>query len=298
MRNAIGSRATIPPVTCYGVLSSGIICVEGITGGAVHIDYNCVPSVIYTHPVSSWLTAIPLTSRHLQHFWPLSLSLSLFFLALVVWELCVGVPVFPVVVLAFSFFSSLLSFLSLLLSLPFLFPFPFSSCFRSRPHSRSRFRSVSGFRSPPGLRSCFRSRFPFRSLSRFQSCRRPRSRIWGFVFPIAWSEWSFSMLQEVAWVGKTEEMLKEEVTNAWNLATGANSVNTFSSAFYEFTRDPNTIDQTRQNITHACNSTVLNPFTPKGDQYQISPATSPEILHSAAWRTWLFIAYAGEIWLY
>ncbi|KAH7936573.1 hypothetical protein HPB49_001447 [Dermacentor silvarum] len=28
----------------------GIVCVEGIMGGPVHIDYNCVPSVIYTHP--------------------------------------------------------------------------------------------------------------------------------------------------------------------------------------------------------------------------------------------------------
>ncbi|KAH7947978.1 hypothetical protein HPB52_017325 [Rhipicephalus sanguineus] len=27
-----------------------IVCVEGIMGGPVHIDYNCVPSVIYTHP--------------------------------------------------------------------------------------------------------------------------------------------------------------------------------------------------------------------------------------------------------
>ncbi len=30
----------------------GIICVEGMMGGAAHIDYNTVPSVIYTHPVS------------------------------------------------------------------------------------------------------------------------------------------------------------------------------------------------------------------------------------------------------
>ena len=33
----------------------GIICVEGICGGAVHIDYNCVPSVIYTHPEVAWV---------------------------------------------------------------------------------------------------------------------------------------------------------------------------------------------------------------------------------------------------
>ena len=34
----------------------------------------------------------------------------------------------------------------------------------------------------------------------------------------------------------------------------------------------------------------LNPFTPKSDQCQISPAASAEILHHAVWRTWLFIA--------
>ena len=33
----------------------GIVCVEGINGGAVHIDYNCVPSVIYTHPEVAWV---------------------------------------------------------------------------------------------------------------------------------------------------------------------------------------------------------------------------------------------------
>ena len=27
-----------------------IIAAEGMLGGPVHIDYNCVPSVIYTHP--------------------------------------------------------------------------------------------------------------------------------------------------------------------------------------------------------------------------------------------------------
>ena len=35
----------------------------------------------------------------------------------------------------------------------------------------------------------------------------------------------------------------------------------------------------------------INPFTPKSDQLQISPAASAEILHCTAWRTWLFIAY-------
>ena len=39
----------------YTFFSAGIICVEGIAGGAVHIDYNCVPNVIYTHPEVAWV---------------------------------------------------------------------------------------------------------------------------------------------------------------------------------------------------------------------------------------------------
>ncbi len=39
----------------FSMFFSGIICVEGIAGSPVHIDYNCVPSVIYTHPVSQCL---------------------------------------------------------------------------------------------------------------------------------------------------------------------------------------------------------------------------------------------------
>ena len=42
----------------------------------------------------------------------------------------------------------------------------------------------------------------------------------------------------------------------------------------------------------------FNHFTPKSDQYQISPAASPEILYHIVWRTWLFIAYSDERWLY
>ena len=38
----------------------------------------------------------------------------------------------------------------------------------------------------------------------------------------------------------------------------------------------------------------LNPFTPKSDQCQISPAASPQILHHTVWRTWLFITYLDE----
>ena len=34
------------------------------------------------------------------------------------------------------------------------------------------------------------------------------------------------------------------------------------------------------------------------DQYQISPAASPEIWHHTVWRTWLSTAYSDERWLY
>ena len=40
----------------------------------------------------------------------------------------------------------------------------------------------------------------------------------------------------------------------------------------------------------------INPFTPKSDQIQISPAASPVILHHTVWRTWLFIAYSVGKW--
>ena len=43
---------------------------------------------------------------------------------------------------------------------------------------------------------------------------------------------------------------------------------------------------------------AINPFTPKSDQFRISPAAPPEILHHTARRTWLFIAYLDEIWLH
>ena len=39
-----------------------------------------------------------------------------------------------------------------------------------------------------------------------------------------------------------------------------------------------------------------NPFTPKNDRCQISPAASPEILHHTVWRTWLFITYSDQRW--
>ena len=42
----------------------------------------------------------------------------------------------------------------------------------------------------------------------------------------------------------------------------------------------------------------VNPFTPESDQCQNSPAASQEIWHHTVWRTWLFIAYSDEKWLY
>nr|XP_031535456.1 dihydrolipoyl dehydrogenase, mitochondrial [Vicugna pacos] len=43
------------PMLAHKAEDEGIICVEGMAGGAVHIDYNCVPSVIYTHPEVAWV---------------------------------------------------------------------------------------------------------------------------------------------------------------------------------------------------------------------------------------------------
>ncbi|KAE9554420.1 hypothetical protein FO519_002348 [Halicephalobus sp. NKZ332] len=43
------------PMLAHKAEDEGIICVEGIAGGPVHIDYNCVPSVVYTHPEVAWV---------------------------------------------------------------------------------------------------------------------------------------------------------------------------------------------------------------------------------------------------
>ena len=43
------------PMLAHKAEDEGILCIEGIAGGAVHIDYNCVPSVIYTHPEVAWI---------------------------------------------------------------------------------------------------------------------------------------------------------------------------------------------------------------------------------------------------
>lgn len=43
------------PMLAHKAEDEGIVCVEGIAGGPVHIDYNCIPSVIYTHPEVAWV---------------------------------------------------------------------------------------------------------------------------------------------------------------------------------------------------------------------------------------------------
>ena len=43
------------PMLAHKAEDEGIICVEGMCGGNVHIDYNCIPSVIYTHPECAWV---------------------------------------------------------------------------------------------------------------------------------------------------------------------------------------------------------------------------------------------------
>lgn len=43
------------PMLAHKAEDEGVICVEGMTGAPVHIDYNCVPSVIYTHPEVGWV---------------------------------------------------------------------------------------------------------------------------------------------------------------------------------------------------------------------------------------------------
>ena len=44
------------PMLAHKAEDEGIICVESIVNGMEpHMDYNCVPSVIYTHPEVSWI---------------------------------------------------------------------------------------------------------------------------------------------------------------------------------------------------------------------------------------------------
>ena len=43
------------PMLAHKAEDEGILAVEGIAGGPVHIDYNCIPSVVYTHPEVAWV---------------------------------------------------------------------------------------------------------------------------------------------------------------------------------------------------------------------------------------------------
>lgn len=43
------------PMLAHKAEDEGVICVEGMLGGHPHIDYNCVPSVVYTHPEVAWV---------------------------------------------------------------------------------------------------------------------------------------------------------------------------------------------------------------------------------------------------
>jgi len=43
------------PMLAHKAEDEGIFCVEGMTGAPVHMDYNCVPSVIYTFPEVAWV---------------------------------------------------------------------------------------------------------------------------------------------------------------------------------------------------------------------------------------------------
>ena len=52
------------------------------------------------------------------------------------------------------------------------------------------------------------------------------------------------------------------------------------------------------NILREVRLDTCNPFTPESDQCQNSPAASQEIWHHTVRRTWLFIAYSDERWLY
>merc|ERR1712008_422637 len=43
------------PMLAHKAEDEGIIAAEGLLGAPVHIDYNCVPSVIYTFPEVAWV---------------------------------------------------------------------------------------------------------------------------------------------------------------------------------------------------------------------------------------------------
>jgi len=57
------------PMLAHKAEDEAIIAVEGMLGGPVHIDYNCVPSVVYTHPEVAWVgkTEEDLKSESIQY---------------------------------------------------------------------------------------------------------------------------------------------------------------------------------------------------------------------------------------
>lgn len=57
------------PMLAHKAEDEAILAIEGMLGGPVHIDYNCVPSVIYTHPEVAWVgkTEEDLRSEHVEY---------------------------------------------------------------------------------------------------------------------------------------------------------------------------------------------------------------------------------------
>ncbi|KAK3267791.1 hypothetical protein CYMTET_23673 [Cymbomonas tetramitiformis] len=43
------------PMLAHKAEDEGVLAVEGMLGGHVHLDYNLVPSVVYTHPEVAWV---------------------------------------------------------------------------------------------------------------------------------------------------------------------------------------------------------------------------------------------------
>ena len=60
-------------------------------------------------------------------------------------------------------------------------------------------------------------------------------------------------------------------------------------------KDDYTTNSPKENVLFDLRTEGVNPFTPKSDQCQISPAASAEILHPTVWRTQLFIAYSDVL---
>ena len=54
------------PMLAHKAEDEAIIAAEGMLGGPVHIDYNCVPSVIYTHPEVSNIITLDFSSYKRQ----------------------------------------------------------------------------------------------------------------------------------------------------------------------------------------------------------------------------------------